>query len=161
MNKAVFLDRDGVINDPRGLYYVSRREDFHINEGVFEALKDLQQADYLLFVVTNQGGVSKGEYSMEDVDALHAFFEEELALHEVQISEILVCPHHDTIENCLCRKPKSLMIEKALSAYAIDPRQSWLIGDKKSDIAAGKKAGLNTILAPYNGDLRHVIKEIS
>lgn len=160
MNKAVFLDRDGVINDPGSLYYVFRRKDFFIKEGVIELLSSLQNRDYLLFVITNQGGVSKGEYTLEDVYELHAYMERLLEEKGIYLSGVYFCPHHDTIENCLCRKPKPLMLEKALAAFGIDPGQSWMIGDKETDMEAGKRAGLRTILVKEDMDLASLMEQI-
>ena len=121
MNKAVFLDRDGVINHPKKNYYVYRVEDFMINRGVVEALQYFQEKGYLLFVVTNQGGVSKKKYTLEDVEQVHAHMETELHRHGIDLSAILYCPHHPKMENCLCRKPKPLMLEKALAQFDVDP----------------------------------------
>lgn len=160
MNKAVFLDRDGVINNPKKNYYVYRIEDFSINEGVIEALQYFQEKDYLLIVITNQGGISKGKYSKEDVNSVHTHMENELKKHGIDLSTIYFCPHHTKKENCLCRKPKPLMIEKALAQFDIDPEQSWFIGDKKTDIEAGQLAGVNTIKVRKNQDLRKIVSRI-
>ncbi|MFC2079841.1 D-glycero-alpha-D-manno-heptose-1,7-bisphosphate 7-phosphatase [Bacteroidota bacterium] len=161
MNKAIFLDRDGVINNPKKNYYVYKVQDFSINQGVTEALHYFQEKDYMLIVISNQGGISKGKYSMEDVENVHAFMEEELGLQGIHLSGIYYCPHHTKKENCLCRKPKSLLLEKAMAQFDIDPEQSWFIGDKKTDIEAGQNAGVNTIKIRKNQDLRKIIKKIN
>jgi len=161
MNKAIFLDRDGVINHPKKNYYVFRAEDFSINKGVFDALYELQEKDYLLIVISNQGGISKGKYSKSDVAKVHAFMEQEFSRHAIYLTEIYYCPHHTRNENCLCRKPAPLMIEKALARFEIDPDRSWFIGDKKSDVEAGVRAGVKTIRIRKNQDLRKVLKKIS
>ena len=161
MNKAIFLDRDGVINNPKNNYYVYKIKDFSINDGVIEALQYFQEKDYMLIVITNQGGISKGKYSKEDVESLHKHMEEEFGLHGIHFSEIYYCPHHTKKENCLCRKPEALMIEKAMAQFDIDPEQSWFIGDKKTDIEAGQIAGVNTIKVRKNGDLRKILKKIN
>ncbi len=160
MNKAIFLDRDGVINHPKRHYYVYRKEDFTINKGVVEALQLLQAQDYLLFVITNQGGISKGKYTREDVAQVHAFMEAELGRHGICFSAIYYCPHHPKHERCLCRKPEPLMLEKAMAQFDVDPKQSWFIGDKQTDVEAGKRAGVNTLKIRRNQDLRKVIKNI-
>jgi D-glycero-D-manno-heptose 1,7-bisphosphate phosphatase len=161
MNKAVFFDRDGVINDPKGLYYVSRKEDFFLNDGILEVMAELQHQDYLLFVITNQGGVSRGKYSIEDVHDVHRYMEALLAEKGIYLTGIYFCPHHDRIENCLCRKPKPLLLEKAIAAYDIDPEKSWMVGDKETDSEAGKRAGLHTLMVQEDDDLRNILEVIS
>lgn len=161
MNKAVFLDRDGVINNPKKNYYVYKEHDFSINRGVVEALKYLQDKDYMLIVISNQGGVSKKKYSKKDVENVHRYMEELFADKGIYLSAIYYCPHHTKIEKCLCRKPEPLMLEKALSRFDIDPEQTWFIGDKKSDVEAGRKAGIRTIKIKKNQDLRKVLDKIN
>jgi len=161
MNKAIFLDRDGVINNPKKNYYVFRIEDFALNPGLIEALLEFQEKDYILIVITNQGGISKGKYTKEDVDILHDHMEKQLEMHGIYLSAVYYCPHHTKKENCLCRKPKPLMLEKAMAQFDIDPEQSWFIGDKKTDIEAGREAGVKTIKIRKNQDLRKILKQIS
>lgn len=157
MEKVIFLDRDGVINNPEGHYYIHRIEDFVINTGLVEGMQELQDRGYKFIVITNQGGVSKGEYSIEDVDRLHQFMLSALKKHQIDIMDIYICPHHDSLENCLCRKPKPLMIEKAIARYNIDRKTSYFIGDKQSDIDAGKSAGIPSIKISKNQDIREII----
>jgi D-glycero-D-manno-heptose 1,7-bisphosphate phosphatase len=161
MKKAIFLDRDGTINNNCDHYYIWRREEFLLNPGVCEALAELQARGYLLIVISNQGGISKGEYTAEDVDLLHDYMRSLLAAEGVHLDEIYYCPHHHMVENCLCRKPMPLMIEKALAHFDIDPASSWMIGDAQRDVEAGKAAGLQYILVEPNGDLRKVLGQIS
>ena len=113
MNKAVFLDRDGVINKEIG-DYVYKIEDFIFNIGLFTALRLLQEYDYKLIVVTNQGGIAKGRYTHDEVNELHNFMLEKLLEEGIKIDDVYFCPHHHTIAPCLCRKPNSIMIEKQL-----------------------------------------------
>jgi D-glycero-D-manno-heptose 1,7-bisphosphate phosphatase len=160
MNKAIFLDRDGTINNNRDRYYIWLREDLRLNPGVIEALLELQSMGYLLIVITNQGGISKGEYSFGDVEALHEHLRSLLERSGVHLDEIYYCPHHESEEACLCRKPRPLMIEKALARFQIDPASSWMIGDAQRDVDAGKAAGLRTILVESNSDLREVLGKI-
>ena len=161
MNKAVFIDRDGVINSDRDHYYIFRIEDFKINPGVVTALKILQERGYLLIIISNQGGISRGQYTKEDVDRLHRYFLNEMQKEGIEINEIFYCPHHHTVENCLCRKPKPLMLQKAIAKYRIDPKLSFFIGDKESDLEAGRGAEVNTILIEANSDLDRVLTEIN
>lgn len=160
MKRAIFLDRDGTINSNRGHYYIWRKEDLLLNPGVIETLTELKLRGYLLIVITNQGGVSKGEYGMEDVELLHTHLRSMLEEQGVILDEIYYCPHHSNLERCLCRKPLPLMIEKAMARFHIDPAQSWMVGDAPRDIEAGKAAGLQTILIESNSDLRKVLGKI-
>jgi D-glycero-D-manno-heptose 1,7-bisphosphate phosphatase len=146
MKKAVFLDRDGVLNKELG-DYVCRFEDFKILEHNFTALKELQDRGYLLIVITNQGGLAKGWYSVEVLDKMHAQLKRTYAEQGVLISEVYYCNHHPEYNgNCLCRKPGSLMLEKALARFEIDASQSFFIGDRERDVIAGEAAGVAGIL---------------
>ncbi len=149
--KAVFLDRDGVINHEVG-DYIMRLEDFKILPHVFSGLKKLQDAGYLLIVITNQGGIAKGFYSHQTFQTMHQYLDAELAKHEVVLTEVFYCPHHPFSGECLCRKPGSLLVEKAISKYHINPANSWFIGDKQRDIDAGNAVGVNGILIEPNED---------
>ena len=142
MRKAVFLDRDGVINSDEGHYYIYKVEDFVINKDVREGLKRLADAGFLLVVVTNQGGVAKGIYSLDDVAAVHNHLKQQLSEVGVELAQIKVCPHHESVAPCTCRKPSPQMILEAIDELDIDPCQSYLIGDSKRDIEAGQAAGL-------------------
>ena len=97
MNKAIFLDRDGTINSDEGHYYIYRIEDFVFNPGVIDGIRRLNEAGYLIIVVTNQGGVAKGEYTTEDVENLHAYMCAELEKHGAHIDKIYYCPLHSSI----------------------------------------------------------------
>ena len=98
LHKAVFFDRDGTINSDEGHYYIYKPEDFVFNPGVVEGMKRLQDAGYLLFVITNQGGVAKGIYTCEDVDRVHAYMCSELAKQGIQLTKIYYCPHHESVQ---------------------------------------------------------------
>jgi len=161
MQKAVFLDRDGVINDDRDHYYISRIKDFKVNPGVGNALAELQKRGYLLIIISNQGGIARGQYTIEDVERLHRHLINLMQKEGIHITDIYYCPHHHTVENCLCRKPKALMLQKAMARYGISAEQSWFIGDKESDISAGRRAGVNTLLIEANSDLTKVLEKIS
>jgi len=158
--KAVFLDRDGVLIDNSRHYYIFRVEDVSFVEGIFENLILLQDRGFHFFVVTNQGGIAKKEYTKKDVERLHAHLANEFQRQGITITDWVYCPHHDTVEKCLCRKPSPLMIEKMISKYAIDKRSSFLIGDSKRDIIAAEKAGVEGILIPSNQNMRPYIKQI-
>jgi D-glycero-D-manno-heptose 1,7-bisphosphate phosphatase len=159
MNKAVFLDRDGVINDGT-LYYTYKIEDFHFNKGVFEGLKKLQDSGFKLIVVTNQGGIAKGLYTIDDVEKVHRYMQQELLKNDITIEKVYYCPHHSDIESCECRKPGTLLLEQAIETYAIDRNRSYLIGDSDRDIIAAKKAGLKAIKTNKNENIEEWCKKI-
>jgi D-glycero-D-manno-heptose 1,7-bisphosphate phosphatase len=152
MNKAVFLDRDGVINDGT-LYYTYKVNDFTFNQGVFEGLKRLQDSGFKLIVITNQGGVAKGEYTIDDIELVHQFMKTELQERGIILDAIYYCPHHSDISQCECRKPGTLMIEQAIQKFNIDTSKSYLIGDSERDIIAAKKMGLTPIKTSKNENI--------
>jgi len=144
-NKAVFLDRDGVLNKELG-DYVCRLEDFQLLDN-FEALKTLQDKDYLLIVATNQGGLAKGWYTEETLALMHQYLRDEYHKHGVEITDIFYCPHHpDFTGVCDCRKPKPGLLLQGIAKYNIDPAQSYFIGDRERDVEAGTAAGVKGIL---------------
>ncbi|PID91630.1 MAG: histidinol phosphate phosphatase [Bacteroidetes bacterium] len=156
-NKAVFLDRDGVITSNKGLYYVWKQADLQINPGVEDSLKALSERGYLLIVISNQGGVGKGEYSRKDVENFHAAMLARLAEGGARLDAVYYCPHHPSTGNCLCRKPLPLLFQKAMARFRIDPARSWMIGDMDRDIEAGEAAGLKGIRVEANQDLRTIL----
>jgi len=155
MNKAVFLDRDGVLNREHG-DYTYHLEDFILND-IMDALLEFQRKGYLLIVITNQGGIAKGLYTHEQLNYLHLHLERALKNNGITLTEIYYCPHHPDHSKCLCRKPDSLLLEKAMARFNIDASSSYFIGDHLRDEAAGKKAGVNTILIEANSSLSKVI----
>jgi D-glycero-D-manno-heptose 1,7-bisphosphate phosphatase len=143
VRRAVFLDRDGVINrspcidgKPRA---PRRLEDFRLLPGTAAAVSALKRAGFLAIVVTNQPDVGNGLMTREALDAMHARL-----VRTVAVDAVLVCPHRQD-EGCECRKPKPGLIRRAIAQFAIDPSASYLIGDRWSDVAAGKAAVLTTI----------------
>lgn len=160
MNKAVFLDRDGIINVEIG-DYIKRFEDFTLIPQLGEALQLLVSKGFLLVVITNQGGLAKNLYSVEELNKMHNFLIQEMKKFEVSFEEIYYCPHHpDYNGKCLCRKPGSQMVEKAIARFNIDPNQSYFIGDKQRDIDAGNAVGVKGILVESNPDLFEVVSRI-
>jgi D-glycero-D-manno-heptose 1,7-bisphosphate phosphatase len=146
MSKALFLDRDGVINVEKN--YVYKIEDFEFIDGIFEFVKKFQDKGYLVFVVTNQAGIGRGYYTEEDFRILTDWMNEEFKKQGIIINGVYYCPHHPTYgkgkykKDCECRKPKPGMILKAKADFNIDLGKSILIGDKESDLEAGRKAGV-------------------
>lgn len=159
MNKAIFLDRDGVINVERG--YTHRLEDFLILPDLVESLQRFLKQGYLLIVISNQSGIAKGLYNQEDVEVLHAFLKKELRRNNITLSEIYYCVHHPDVSKCICRKPDSLFVEKALARFGIDPGKSFFIGDKERDVEAAAKAGVEGILIEANSSLKLLWDKIS
>lgn len=160
MNKAIFLDRDGIINVEIG-DYIKRFEDFTLIPNLGEALSQLKAKGYLFVVITNQGGLAKNLYSVVELDKMHAFLEAEMLKYDIKFEEIYYCPHHpDYNGKCLCRKPGSQMIEKAIARFNIDPSQSYFIGDKQRDVDAGNAVGVKGILVESNPDLLKVVSGI-
>ena len=142
MNKCIFLDRDGVLNEDR-TDYVYRVEDFIIPDGVVEGLRRLKAAGYLLIVITNQAGIAKGLYTRADVMRCHTYLQEQCG-H--LIDAIYYSPHHpDYTTRSLTRKPESLLLEKAIAKYNIDVSKSWMIGDALRDMTAGRRVGVKTV----------------
>lgn len=150
LKRAIFLDRDGVINSDEGLYYVTNPAEFRLNEGVIEFLQELQGMGYLLIIISNQGGIAKDLYSHETIREIHRKMKDILSQHGVHITEIYYCPHHPDFGKCLCRKPNTLMIEKAIARFGIDLHKSFLVGDRETDIETAKKAGLKAIKIESN-----------
>lgn len=146
---AVFLDRDGVINEDRG--YVHRWEDFSFLPGAIEALRRLQQKGYLLVVITNQSAVARGLCTEADVLALHERMRAFLREQGIELTGIYYCPHHpqgsvsDYAIACSCRKPEPGMILRAAQEHGIDLSRSLLVGDKLSDLEAGRAAGIPSL----------------
>ena len=160
MNKAIFIDRDGVINSDIGHYYIYKPEDFILNEGIIEALQQFKEAGYLLIVISNQGGVDKGIYTCDDVEAVHQKMRSLLEKKGIELSEIYYFPHHSEVQKCMCRKPSNLNIEKAIIRFNIDRTQSWMIGDSVRDILAGKASGLHTLKIESNENILPFVKSI-
>lgn len=145
-NKAVFLDRDGVLNHEQG-DYVCKLEDFHVLEHNFKPLKELQDRGYLLIVATNQGGLAKGWYTEDHLAEMHQHLKDTYKQHGVVFTDIYYCPHHPEFTgDCDCRKPKPGLLLRAIEKYNIDPSKSYFIGDRERDVEAGTAAGVKGIL---------------
>lgn len=141
MRKALFLDRDGVINIEKD--YLHKIEDFEFIDGIFELCKHYLYLDYLIVVVTNQSGIARKYYTDEDFNTLSSWMLKIFSEHGIEISHVYHCPHHPDISGeCSCRKPKSGMLFQAEKEFNIDLQNSIIIGDKERDIEAGINAGL-------------------
>lgn len=160
MIKSVILDRDGVITNNSQHYYIWNKEQLQFVEGIFSNLKQLLQTGYKLFIVSNQGGISKGIYSKEDVLKIHDEMNSAFAVHQVEITDVLFCPHHPDIEKCICRKPESLMIEKLISRYNLNKTETCFIGDSDSDMKAAENSGIRGIKIQANQDMHPFISHL-
>jgi D-glycero-D-manno-heptose 1,7-bisphosphate phosphatase len=145
MKKAVFLDRDGVLNRkaPEG-QYVTRWEDMEFLPGVREAVRSLNEAGYFVVVASNQRCVAKGLISASELEALHTRMNENFAAAGARIDAIYCCPH-DYQPPCDCRKPQPGMLIEAARTHELDLTESWMIGDSAHDVEAGRRAGCRTV----------------
>jgi D-glycero-D-manno-heptose 1,7-bisphosphate phosphatase len=157
MNKAAFIDRDGVINEDRA--YVHRAADFELIAGSVEALRALRAAGFLLVVITNQSGIARGLFSEADYRELEVHMRERLAAAGVALDSIQYCPHLPDAPipqyrlDCECRKPRGGMIRTAAALLNIDTSRSVLIGDRKADVEAGRAAGVGRCFLVRSGQL--------
>jgi D-glycero-D-manno-heptose 1,7-bisphosphate phosphatase len=144
MNKAVFLDRDGVINrkPPEG-EYVTRWEDLELLPGVAEAIAVLVKAGFLVIVISNQRCVAKGLLTVSELESIHQRMCDKLATGGAVITDVYYCPH-DIQPPCDCRKPSPGMLFTAVRDHEVDLAGSWMVGDSDTDVEAGKKAGCRT-----------------
>ena len=141
MQKALFLDRDGVINVEKD--YLYKIEDFEFINGIFELCQHYLHLDYIVIVVTNQSGIAREYYTDEDFENLTAWMLGMFCEHGIEITHVYHCPHHPDISGeCSCRKPKAGMLLQAAKDFDINLENSIIIGDKERDIDAGLNAGL-------------------
>ncbi len=149
MNKAVFLDRDGTINEEMG--YINHISRFRLFDFVPRAIKILNEAGFIVIVVTNQSGVARGYFDEQLVREIHERLVEDLKIKSARIDGIYYCPHHpqegrgEYKKDCPCRKPKTGMIDLAVKDHNIDVSHSFMVGDRYKDIVFAKKAGLKPV----------------
>ena len=147
---AVFLDRDGTINEEVG--YVNHVDRLKLIDGAAEAVALLRQNGLKTIVVTNQAGVARGYYPAEHLPKLHERLRELLSAEGAELDAIYYCPHHPDVgeppfrQDCDCRKPKLGMIRRAEKELGVDAQRSYMVGDKISDVEFGRKAGCRSIL---------------
>jgi|TARA_R110001599_G_scaffold62616_3_gene174274 D-glycero-D-manno-heptose 1,7-bisphosphate phosphatase len=142
-NKALFLDRDGVININHG--YVFRREEFDFIDGIFELALKARDAGYIIVIVTNQSGIARNYYSEKNFRELSSWLENQFWQKGIKIQQTLHCPHHPKFShNCTCRKPKTGMITKAMRRFNINLKQSIMVGDSLSDMRCAQNAKIKT-----------------
>jgi D-glycero-D-manno-heptose 1,7-bisphosphate phosphatase len=150
VRRAVFLDRDGVLNNSfriDGVPIPPRTvSEFSLIDGVVEAVDRLRAAEFVLIVVTNQPDVARGTQSVDVIEAMHEHLRSTL-----KIDDIVTC-FHDDLDACECRKPKPGMLTDAMIRHGIDPSQSFMVGDRWRDVTAGRLAGCTTILVGSEWD---------
>ena len=164
MNKCFFLDRDGVIiKDRKNIYKIN---DIFFLPGVFEALKELKNRNYLIILITNQSVVGRGIISENDLNKFHSFIYDKLYKRTKLklIDETYFCPHHPTRGigkykiKCKCRKPGNKMLEDAISKWNINRKMSYMIGDKFSDYLASKKSKIKFYYKNNNNFKNQILK---
>lgn len=144
-NKAIFLDRDGVIN--KEVSHLSDPKDFEFIQGSIEALKVLKQKGFLLIIITNQAGIARGLFTEETLKLIHHKMIKVLEQNNIRLDDIFYCPHHPEFTgSCDCRKPKPGMILKAKAKYNIDLTKSFMVGDTLNDIQTGNAVKCKTVL---------------
>jgi len=142
-SRAVFLDRDGTINEE--VNYLRQPEDLRLLPGAALAIRRLKEQGWLVIVITNQSGVARGYYTEGDVAAIHARLQADLAQAGSGVDAIYYCPHHPDAA-CACRKPGTRLFEQAARDFDLDLAASYVVGDKQSDLLPGKRLGCGTIL---------------
>ncbi len=161
---AAFLDRDGVLNIDHA--YVATKERFEWVPGAIEAVRWLNESGYLVIVVTNQSGIARGLFTLEEFEALMQWTQAELAGHGAKFDAWYVCPHHPTdgqapfVMDCECRKPKPGLFLEAMRDFSIDSSRSFSIGDKMRDIEAAARAGIHAEMY-LGGDLAQFVREVA
>lgn len=158
MNKAVFLDRDGVINElifnPQTEEYESplTEDDLKIAPEIFTLLKKLRDQGFLLLMISNQPNYAKGKATLELLDKIHQRLAKQMVANGIEFTEYFYCYHHPNgivdgyAGECICRKPKPYFLIEAQKKYDINMKQSWFVGDQDSDVQCGQAAGVKTIL---------------
>ncbi len=157
-NKAIFLDRDGVINRKRDDYVKSINE-LEIFPEVGDSIWKLKKLGFLVIVITNQSVINRGIITNQELEKIHTAIQRNLEKKHCNIDKFYFCPHSPD-ENCNCRKPKSGLILRAIEDFTINTSNSWMIGDCMTDIQAGEKVGCKTILLKENFSLSEAVKLI-
>jgi D-glycero-D-manno-heptose 1,7-bisphosphate phosphatase len=155
MKKAIFLDRDGVINLERKDYVKSIKE-FQIIDDIPKAIRMLKKEGFLVIVITNQSAINRGLMTIKALDEIHNHLQKILKDNNTSIDDFYFCPHRPD-ENCQCRKPNPEMLVKAAQEYNIDMNESFMIGDSLTDIQAAQKAGCEGILLNHDQTLLELV----
>ena len=163
--KTIFLDRDGVINEE--VHYLYQIENFKFIKGVFDACLYFQKLNYKIIIVSNQSGIARGYYTEYDYNKLTTWMLNQFDLKNISVLDIFHCPHGPD-SKCYCRKPEPGMLIDAMRKHNICMEESWMIGDKETDISAASSSGIsNTILVrsghavdELNSKATHIINSI-
>ena len=160
-NKFILLDRDGVINVEKS--YLHKIEDFEYEKNVVAGLTELRDLGYKFAIITNQAGIARGYYTEDDFWKLQVFIENDLLKNGIKIEKAYFCPHHPNIEGkygieCNCRKPKTGNFELAISEFNIDTKNSFMIGDKITDLIPAEKTGITPVLVKTGYGLKSLEK---
>ena len=156
--KAVFLDRDGVINKNK-IDYVKTINELEIFPNIEIPIKKLKKNNFYVIVITNQSAINRNLMTREQLNKIHSYIQQYLKTFDTSIDNFYFCPHKPN-ENCNCRKPKSGMLLEAIQEFNIDPKLSWMIGDNDSDIQAGLNVGCQTVRIEKNINLQKAVEKI-
>ena len=165
---AVFFDRDGTINEQMG--YINHLNRFHLLPGVAEAIRLLNQNNFLAIIVTNQSGVARGYFPIEFMHELHSFMIESLRSDDANIDAIFFCPHYpggkvpEYSRECDCRKPRTGLIDQAREAFDIDMSRSYLIGDHTTDLELAHRCNLDGIIVKTGyglGEVSYILPQMA
>ena len=157
--KAVFLDRDGVINRLELGLYTTSWEKFEFLEGAAESIAPLNEAGYLIIVITNQSAINRGMMTQDDLEVIHGNMVAEIEKAGGRVDGIYFCPHRPD-EDCGCRKPKPGMFDQINEDFDIDYSKSWFVGDFESDRQVAEAVGLNFIMVKGDNGLRNALSII-
>ena len=158
MTKAIFLDRDGVINKERK-DYVKSVEEFQIIDNIPKVIKILKEKGFVVIVITNQSAINRGLVTIETLNEIHNHLQKILKDNNTSIDDFYFCPHIPD-ENCKCRKPNPGMLIKAVQDHNIDMNQSFMIGNSLTDVQAAQKAGCKGILLNQNQTLLELVTNL-
>ena len=153
--KTIFLDRDGVIN--KELNYLYKIQDFEFIKGVFDACAFFQNLNYSIIIISNQSGIGRGLYSEKDYLKINQWMLNEFSLKSISILDTFYCPHGPD-SKCHCRKPQPGMFFDAKHKYNLSLQDSWMIGDKETDISAANSAGISNTILVKSG---HAVNELN
>lgn len=156
MDKAVFLDRDGTLNVE--VDYLHETDKLVFIDGTFQALRLLKAHAYKLIVISNQSGIGRGYYKKQDVEQLHHYMNAILSRHDAEIDAFYYCPHVEQDE-CLCRKPHTGLIDRAVAEWKIDLGQSYMVGDKESDLMTAFNAGCKYALVLSGHPVSEILQD--
>jgi histidinol-phosphate phosphatase family protein len=154
--RAIFLDRDGTLN--RDVPYMSKVGDLHFYPGVKKGIKALADAGFRMIIITNQSGVARGFYTERKLAQIHRRMVREIEDAGGRIDGIYYCPHHPN-EGCACRKPGTRLFETAIREHGIDPKKSYMVGDRMWDVVPAHKVGCKTLLVPEKEHEEEVLRQ--